>query len=58
MVDIGIDKLNLWDELKNVYDDPAFKKFSEVLSESMMLIDWLREVTHGMDIHTYNTHCS
>jgi len=48
LADVGIEKVEQWIELRNVYGDPAFKAFSDVLSNSMMLIDWLREVTHGM----------
>ena len=49
LVDIGIEKVQLWIQLRDVYDNTAFEKFHEALSESMMLIDWLREVMHGMD---------
>ena len=35
-----------------VYDDPTFKKFSQVLSESITFIDWLKEATQGMKINS------
>ena len=38
-----------WLELRNVYGDSIFQRFYGVLSNSMMLIDWLREEIHGMD---------
>ena len=45
-----MNKVQLWIELREVYGDPAFQKFFEALSDSMVLINWLREETHGMDL--------
>lgn len=44
----SMEKVKLWKKLTNVYGDPRFQEFQKVLSDSMMLIDWLRKVTHGM----------
>ena len=49
LADVGIKNVELWIELVNVYGDSTFKKFSDVLSHNMMLIEWLREVTPGMN---------
>ena len=49
LIDIGIKNVKLWNDLITVYGDPAFTKLSEVFPESVVFIDWLREVTHGMD---------
>ena len=45
--EVGIDKVEQWFELRKVYGDHVFQRFFEVLSDSMVLIDWLREETHG-----------
>ena len=42
-------------ELSNVYGNSTFYKFYQVLSDSIMLIDWLREETHGMNNIVYNS---
>ena len=47
--DISLDKIQLLIKLRNVYGDKDFQMFYEVLSDSMMLINWLRENTRGMD---------
>ena len=48
--EVGIDKVERWLELRNVYGDHTFQRFFEVLSDSMLLIDWLREETRGMNM--------
>ena len=54
LTDVGIDKVEQWLELENVYGVPVFHNFFRVLSDSMMLIDWLREETHGMLVCDYD----
>ena len=51
---ISMDKIEQYIELKDVYSNPVFYKFYEVLCDSMVLIDWLREETRGMDNIAYN----
>ena len=40
-----------------MYGDKAFQLFYEVLADSMMLVDWLRENTHGM-ARKYYVYCA
>lgn len=44
-----MNNIELCVELRDVYGDPDFQDFYEVLSDSMILIDWLREEIRGMD---------
>ena len=47
--DIDVAKVELWTGLRDVYGDSAFQTFYEVLCDSMILIDWLRKETRGMN---------